>query len=216
MLKVTDLQPAAVKPLAEVKDQIVDRDPPAAGLGPLLRHGHPAHHAGLRPARQPAAGRRRAGPEAARRPAASRAPACCRRPAGPAPRPPAPTPRCSTIRACARCCSRPEVLRDKHNSGVIELASDTMVAVRVAAITPAHAPPLAGDVQGLDPRAPGRHAARRRGRPGRAGEAALEALQAAAPRHGLGRWLQRRRWTRIAPATRKTCARALASTRSWA
>ena len=36
----------------------------------------------------------------------------------------------------------PDVLREKQNSGVIELAPDTMLAVRVAAVEPAHVPPL--------------------------------------------------------------------------
>ena len=35
-----------------------------------------------------------------------------------------------------------DVLREKQNSGVIELAPDTMLAVRVAAVEPAHVPPL--------------------------------------------------------------------------
>ena len=35
-----------------------------------------------------------------------------------------------------------EVLKDKLNSGAIELASDTIVALRVAAVHPAHVPPL--------------------------------------------------------------------------
>ena len=34
------------------------------------------------------------------------------------------------------------MLREKQNSGVIELAPDTMLAVRVAAVEPAHVPPL--------------------------------------------------------------------------
>ncbi|OXC89118.1 peptidylprolyl isomerase, partial [Achromobacter sp. KAs 3-5] len=37
---------------------------------------------------------------------------------------------------------RPTWLREKQNSGVIELAPDTMLAVRVAAVEPAHVPPL--------------------------------------------------------------------------
>jgi peptidyl-prolyl cis-trans isomerase D len=36
----------------------------------------------------------------------------------------------------------PDVLREKSNSGVIELSPDTMLAVRVAAVEPAHVPAL--------------------------------------------------------------------------
>src|SRR3546814_5947988 len=36
----------------------------------------------------------------------------------------------------------PEVLRDKQNSGVIELSPDTMLAVRVSQMQPEHVPPL--------------------------------------------------------------------------
>jgi peptidyl-prolyl cis-trans isomerase D len=79
----------------------------------------------------------------------------------------------------------PEVLRDKQNSGVIELAPDTMVVVRVAAMTPAHVPPLdkvKDEVHArlLDERAADAAA--------KAGEQALETLRkdAAASTQGFG------------------------------
>jgi len=174
VLKVTDFQPGSVKPLAEVKAQITDeirkqmasarfadmatnltklvydqRDslqPAADALGVKLRTASGLTRQGLLPAGQ-------AGPDAAS--------------AGPDAQL-LDNPRVRQV------LFSPEVLRDKANSGVIELAPDTMVAVRVQDVKPAHVPPLADVQDGIRERLVAERAAEAARQ---AGEAALKALQ---------------------------------------
>ncbi|OZI44882.1 peptidylprolyl isomerase [Bordetella genomosp. 5] len=70
----------------------------------------------------------------------------------------------------------PEVLRDKLNSGVITLSPDTMVAVRVAQVTPSQIPPLDKVRDAIRARLTDERAA---AAAKEAGEAALKAAQAA-------------------------------------
>ncbi|MFJ1298677.1 SurA N-terminal domain-containing protein [Pseudomonadota bacterium AL_CKDN230030165-1A_HGKHYDSX7] len=70
----------------------------------------------------------------------------------------------------------PEVLRDKLNSGVITLSPDTMVAVRVAQVTPSQIPPLDKVRDQIRARLTDERAA---AAAKEAGEAALKAAQAA-------------------------------------
>ena len=70
----------------------------------------------------------------------------------------------------------PEVLRDKLNSGVITLSPDTMVAVRVAQVTPSQIPPLDKVRDDIRARLTDERAA---AAAKEAGEAALKAAQAA-------------------------------------
>ncbi|MFC4276495.1 SurA N-terminal domain-containing protein [Achromobacter aloeverae] len=142
ILKLTDLQPAQYKPLAEVKTQIVDeirkqiaasrfsdmatkltslvydqRDslqPAADALGLKLREAGGIGRSELLPPDVAGAGSAAASPDSAL----------------------LDSPRVRQV------LFSPEVLRDKQNSGVIELSPDTMLVVRVAGLTPAHVPPL--------------------------------------------------------------------------
>ncbi|ARP82123.1 peptidylprolyl isomerase [Bordetella genomosp. 8] len=142
VVQLTDLQPAQTKPLAEVRDQITEeirkqiaasrfsdmatkltslvydqRDslqPAADALGLKIRQAGGITRTGLLPQDQAGAGAASASPDSAL----------------------LDNPR------VRQALFSPEVLRDKQNSGVIELSSDTMVVVRVAANTPAHVPPL--------------------------------------------------------------------------
>lgn len=142
ILKVTEISPAAIKPLAEVKDQITaevrkqiaanrysemasqlnkqvydQRDslqPAADAVGLKLRTASGVTREGLLPAEKAGPGSAADSPDAAL----------------------LDNPRVRQV------LFSPDVLREKQNSGVIELAPDTMVAVRVAAVEPAHVPPL--------------------------------------------------------------------------
>lgn len=142
ILKLTEIQPAAIKPLAEVKDQLAgevrkqlaavrfsemasqlskqvydQRDslqPAADAVGLKLRTAAGVTREGLLPADKAGPGSAAAGPDAAL----------------------LDNPRVRQALFSA------DVLREKQNSGVIELAPDTMLAVRVAAVEPAHVPPL--------------------------------------------------------------------------
>lgn len=78
----------------------------------------------------------------------------------------------------------PDVLRDKQNSGVIEIAPDTMVAVRVAEATPARIPSLDELKAQVQTRLTDERAAEAAAK---AGEAALQALRddPAAPLQGF-------------------------------
>jgi len=174
ILRVTDLQPAQSTPLAQVHDQIAgeirkqiaadrfaematklsslvydQRDslqPVADALGLQVREARGIARDQLLPEAQIGAGAAAAGPDSAL----------------------LDNPR---IREAL---FSPEVLRDKQNSGVIEIGPATMVAVRVAEATPARIPSLEelkGRVQTLltDERAAEAAA--------KAGEAALQALR---------------------------------------
>jgi peptidyl-prolyl cis-trans isomerase D len=142
VVKVTEIQPAAIKPLAEVKDQITAEvrkqlaavrfsemasqwthqvsDPrarlqPAAAAGGLKRRtASGVTREGLLPADKAGPGSAAAGPDAAL----------------------LDNPRVRQV------LFSPDVLREKQNSGVIELSPDTMLALRVAAVEPSHVPPL--------------------------------------------------------------------------
>ncbi|CAB3888112.1 MAG: SurA N-terminal domain-containing protein [Achromobacter mucicolens] len=142
ILKVTEISPAAIKPLAEVKDQITaevrkqiaaqrfsemasqlnkqvydQRDslqPAADAVGLKLRTASGVTREGLLPAEKAGPGSAADSPDAAL----------------------LDNPRVRQV------LFSPDVLREKQNSGVIELAPDTMLAVRVAAVEPAHVPPL--------------------------------------------------------------------------
>lgn len=142
VIKLTDLQASQVKPLADVRGQITDeirkqiaatrfsdmatkltslvydqRDslqPAADALGLKIRQAGGITRENLLPADE-------AGPAAA---AAS------------------PDAKLLDNARVRQTLFSPEVLRDKQNSGVIQLSPDTMVVVRVAALTPAHVPPL--------------------------------------------------------------------------
>lgn len=183
IIKVTDFQPGVVKPLTAVRDQIVaeitkqlaatrfsdmatqltklvydQRDslqPAADALGIKLRTAAGITRTGLLPAVQAGAGAAADSPDAAL----------------------LDNPR------VRQALFSPEVLRDKNNSGVIELSPDTMLAVRVTNMIPAHVPALA-DVQNVirDRLTNERAAAAAR----QAGEDALKALQAATPDANAG------------------------------
>ena len=142
IVKVTEIQPAAIKPLAEVKDQITGEvrkqiaavrfsemasqlnkqvydqqdslQPAADAVGLKLRTASGVTREGLLPADQAGPGSAADSPDAAL----------------------LDNPRVRQV------LFSPDVLREKHNSGVIELSPDTMLAVRVAAVQPAHVPPL--------------------------------------------------------------------------
>ncbi|WP_312436110.1 SurA N-terminal domain-containing protein [Achromobacter sp.] len=142
IVKVTEISPGAVKPLAEVKDQITaevrkqiaaqrfsemasqlskqvydQRDslqPAADSVGLKLRTASGVTREGLLPADKAGPGSAADSPDAAL----------------------LDNPR------VRQALFSPDVLREKQNSGVIELAPDTMLAVRVAAVEPAHVPPL--------------------------------------------------------------------------
>lgn len=142
IVKVTEISPGAVKPLAEVKDQITaevrkqiaaqrfsemasqlnkqvydQRDslqPAADAVGLKLRTASGVTREGLLPAEKAGPGSAADSPDAAL----------------------LDNPRVRQV------LFSPDVLREKQNSGVIELAPDTMLAVRVAAVEPAHVPPL--------------------------------------------------------------------------
>ncbi|ARP95394.1 SurA N-terminal domain-containing protein [Bordetella genomosp. 13] len=174
VLKVTDFQAGAVKPLAEVKDQITaeirkqlasarfadmatsltklvydQRDslqPAADALNVKLRTASGITRTGLLPAGQSGADAASASPDAAL----------------------LDNPR------VRQTLYSPEVLRDKANSGVIELAPDTMLAVRVQQVKPAHVPPLAEVQDSIRQRLVSERAAQAARQ---AGEAALKALQ---------------------------------------
>lgn len=185
IVKITEIQPASIKPLAEVKDQINTEirkqlaaarfaematnltkqvydqreslQPAADALGLKIRTVSGVTREGLVPADQAGAGAAASSPDAAL----------------------LDNPRVRQVLFSG------DVLREKQNSGVIELAPDTMIAVRVAAVEPAHVPPLAKvsesiRVKLLDERAA--EAARK------AGAEVLAALQAnpAAPLEGFG------------------------------
>lgn len=142
IVKVTEISPAAIKPLAEVKDQITaevrkqiaaerfsemasklnkqvydQRDslqPAADAVGLKLRTASGVTREGLLPADKAGPGSAADSPDAAL----------------------LDNPRVRQVLFSS------DVLREKQNSGVIELAPDTMLAVRVAAVEPAHVPPL--------------------------------------------------------------------------
>ncbi|MDH0686443.1 SurA N-terminal domain-containing protein [Achromobacter animicus] len=142
IVKVTEISPGAVKPLAEVKDQITaevrkqiaaqrfsemasqlnkqvydQRDslqPAADAVGLKLRTASGVTREGLLPAEKAGPGSAADSPDAAL----------------------LDNPRVRQV------LFSPDVLREKQNSGVIELAPDTMLAVRVASVEPAHVPPL--------------------------------------------------------------------------
>jgi peptidyl-prolyl cis-trans isomerase D len=178
VLKVTDFQPSAIKPLAEVKNQITAEirkqlasarfadmatqltklvydqrgslQPAADALGLKLRTASGITRTGLLPAKVAGADAAAAGPDAAL----------------------LDNPR---VRQAV---FSPDVLRDKNNSGVIEISPDTMLAVRVAAVQPAHVPALAEVQDSIRERLTAERAA---DAARSAGEAALKALQDAAP-----------------------------------
>ena len=187
ILKVTDFQAGSVRPLAEVKDQVTaeirkqmaaarfsdmatsltklvydQRDslqPAADALGVKLRTASGITRSGLLPAGQAGADAASASPDAQM----------------------LDNPRVRQALFTS------EVLRDKANSGVIELAPDTMVAVRVQQIKPAHVPALADVKASIRDRLVAERAAQAARQ---AGEAALKGLQdgpaqAAAP-EGFG------------------------------
>lgn len=142
IVKVTEIQPAAIKPLAEVKDQITgevrkqlaavrfsemasqlnkqvydQRDslqPAADAVGLKLRTASGVTREGLLPADKAGPGSAADSPDAAL----------------------LDNPRVRQL------LFSPDVLREKQNSGVIELSPATMMAVRVAAVEPAHVPAL--------------------------------------------------------------------------
>ncbi|AOB31607.1 peptidylprolyl isomerase [Bordetella sp. H567] len=185
IVQLTDLQPAQTKPLAEVRDQIVDeirkqiassrfsdmatkltslvydqRDslqPAADALGLKIRQAGGITRTGLLPQDQTGPGSASASPDSAL----------------------LDNPR------VRQALFSPEVLRDKQNSGVIELASDTMLVVRVAANTPAHVPPLDQLKDKIRARLVETRAA---DAAAKAGEQMLEALRKtpAAPADGFG------------------------------
>jgi peptidyl-prolyl cis-trans isomerase D len=185
VLKLTDEQPAQIKPLAEVRDQIVDeirkqiassrfsdmatkltslvydqRDslqPAADALGLKIRQASGITRTGLLPQDETGPGAASASPDSAL---------------------------LDNARVRQTLFS-PEVLRDKQNSGVIELSPDTMLAVRVATSTPAHIPPLDKLKDKIHARLVDERAA---DAAAKAGEQALEALRKnpAAPADGFG------------------------------
>lgn len=142
IVKVTEIQPAAIKPLAEVRDEITaeirkqiaatrfsematklteivydQRDslqPAADALGLKLRTASGITREGLLPADQAGADAAASGPDA----------------------------QLLDNPRVRQALFSPDVLRDKQNSGVIELSPDTMLAVRVAQVQPEHVPPL--------------------------------------------------------------------------
>ncbi|MFY0479653.1 SurA N-terminal domain-containing protein [Achromobacter marplatensis] len=142
IVKVTEIQPAAIKPLAEVKDQITgevrkqlaavrfsemasqlnkqvydQRDslqPAADAVGLKLRTASGVTREGLLPADKAGPGSAADSPDAEL----------------------LDNPRVRQV------LFSPDVLREKQNSGVIELSPATMMAVRVAAVEPAHVPAL--------------------------------------------------------------------------
>jgi peptidyl-prolyl cis-trans isomerase D len=142
VLKLTDIEPATIKPLAAVRDQITDeirkqiaanrfsdmatkltkivydqRDslqPAADALGVKIRTAGGITRDSLLPADEAGADAASASPDA----------------------------KLLDNARVRQTLFSPEVLRDKQNSGVIELSPDTMVVVRVANLTPAHVPPL--------------------------------------------------------------------------
>jgi len=174
VVEVTDFQAGAVKPLAEVRGQITDeirkqlaaarfsdmateltklvydqRDslqPAADALGVKLRTASGITRTGLLPADQAGADAASAGADAQL----------------------LDNPRVRQVLFSS------EVLRDKNNSGVIELAPDTMLAVRVQDVKPAHVPPLADVQDDIRERLVSERAAQAARE---AGEAALKALQ---------------------------------------
>ncbi|WP_080705552.1 SurA N-terminal domain-containing protein [Bordetella bronchiseptica] len=175
ILKVTDFQPGSVKPLAEVKDEVVgeirkqlasarfadmatdmtrlvydQRDslqPTADKLGLKLRTAGGITRTGLLPAEQAGAGSAAGGDDAQL----------------------LDNPRVRQV------LFSPDVLREKLNSGVIELTPDTMLAVRVAAVEPSHIPPLEQVRASIEDRLLGERAAQAARQ---AGEAALKSVQA--------------------------------------
>ncbi|WMD21890.1 SurA N-terminal domain-containing protein [Achromobacter seleniivolatilans] len=142
IVKVTEIEPAAIKPLAEVKAQITDevrkqlaavrfsemasqlnkqvydqRDslqPAADAVGLKLRTASGVTREGLLPADKAGPGSAADSPDAEL----------------------LDNPRVRQV------LFSPDVLREKQNSGVIELSPAMMVAVRVAAVEPAHVPTL--------------------------------------------------------------------------
>ncbi|MCV6902944.1 MAG: peptidylprolyl isomerase, partial [Achromobacter xylosoxidans] len=79
----------------------------------------------------------------------------------------------------------PDVLREKQNSGVIELSPDTMLAVRVAAVQPAHVPPLDKVSESIRAKLLDERSAEAAKKAGEAALAADQANPAAAP-EGFG------------------------------
>jgi peptidyl-prolyl cis-trans isomerase D len=184
VLKLTDMQPAQVKPLAEVRDQIVgeirkqiaatrfadmatkltslvydQRDslqPAADALGLKIRSASGITRTDLLPKDD-------AGPNAA---SAS------------------PDAELLNNPRVRQALFSPEVFREKQNSGVLELSPDTMVVVRVASITPQHVPSLDQLKDKIQARLVDERAA---AAAVKAGEQALEALRKdpAAPLDGF-------------------------------
>ncbi|OZI74980.1 SurA N-terminal domain-containing protein [Bordetella genomosp. 12] len=175
VLKVTDIKPAQVKPLAEVKTQIAaeirkqmasarfaematklqgavydQRDslqPAADALGLKLRTATGITRAGLLPADHAGAGSAAASPDSAL----------------------LENPRVRQALFAA------DVLREKQNTGVIELAPDTLLALRVAVVEPSQIPPLDKVKDSIRARLLDEHSAQAARE---AGEQALKTLQA--------------------------------------
>ncbi|ARP86478.1 SurA N-terminal domain-containing protein [Bordetella genomosp. 9] len=185
VLQLTDLQPAQTKPLAEVRQQIQDeirkqiassrfsdmatkltslvydqRDslrPAADALGLKIREAGGITRTGLLPQEEAGADAASASPDSALLDNAR----------------------------VRQALFSPEVLRDKQNSGVIELSPDRMLVVRVAAYTPAHVPPLDKLKDKIHARLVEQRAA---DAAAKAGEQALESLRKnpSAPADGFG------------------------------
>ncbi|AUL19848.1 peptidylprolyl isomerase [Bordetella holmesii] len=183
ILKVTEVKPAQVKTLAEVKDQISgeirkqlasarfaematklqgavydQRDslqPAADALGLKLRTATGITRSGLLPATQAGAGSAAASADSAL----------------------LENPRVRQALFAA------DVLREKQNTGVIELAPDTLLALRVAVVEPSQIPPLDKVKDGIRARLLDERSAQAARE---AGEQALNALQTQDQAEGFG------------------------------
>ncbi|AIT28304.1 surA N-terminal domain protein [Bordetella holmesii 44057] len=183
ILKVTEVKPAQVKTLAEVKDQISgeirkqlasarfaematklqgavydQRDslqPAADALGLKLRTATGITRSGLLPATQAGAGSAAASADSAL----------------------LENPRVRQALFAA------DVLREKQNTGVIELAPDTLLALRVAVVEPSQIPPLDKVKDGIRARLLDERSAQAARE---AGEQALKALQTQDQAEGFG------------------------------
>lgn len=181
IVKVTEIHPAAIKPLAEVKDQITaevrkqiaavrfsemasqlnkqvydQRDslqPAADAVGLKLRTASGVTREGLLPADKAGPGSAADSPDAEL----------------------LDNPRVRQV------LFSPDVLREKQNSGVIELSPATMVALRVAAIEPAHVPPLDKVSESIRARLLDERSAEAAKKAGEAALAAAKANSAGAP-----------------------------------
>ncbi|CAB3670842.1 MULTISPECIES: SurA N-terminal domain-containing protein [Achromobacter] len=181
IIKVTEIQPAAIKPLAEVKDQITgevrkqlaavhfsemasqlnkqvydQRDslqPAADAVGLKLRTATGVTREGLLPADKVGPGSAADSPDAEV----------------------LDNPRVRQV------LFSPDVLREKQNSGVIELSPAMMVAVRVANIEPAHIPALDKVTESIRAKLMDERSAEAAKKAGEAALAADKANPAAAP-----------------------------------